>query len=44
MINLVDRLLELRHTFTTLFEDYKGDVVVEEFLTEIDQLLKEVTK
>lgn len=43
-MNIVDRLLELRHNYTTLFEDYKGDVVVEEFLTEIDQLLKEITK
>lgn len=40
----IDRLLDLRNKFDHLFEDYKGDVIVEAFRNEIDNTLKEIKK
>lgn len=40
---IADKLLDLRNKYDGLFDDYKGDVVVEEFRGEIDILLKEIT-
>jgi len=39
-----DKILDLRNKYDELFKAYKGDVVVEEFRGEIDNLMKKEIK